>query len=431
MTTVLRRVRPWGSAPVDLVIDDDRYGESVPSAREVEEIDGRGLLALPGLINAHAHVDKSWVGRPWQSYAGESTTAGRIAHERAVRDALGIPSVEVTAATLVELLRFGTTSMRTHVDVDLGIGLSGIEAVRAAVTDRIPGMRYEIVAFPQDGVLRRPGVDRLLARAAAEGAEHIGGLDPAGIDRDPVGQLDILFGIAGEHGCGIDIHLHDGGSLGAFQIGLIIERTRALDLRGKVNLAHGFAMADVAERERAALLEDMAELGITLTTVAPVGRPALPARAFRAAGVPIGLGTDGFRDLWSPYGTGDLLGIAVQHARMTGARTDEELCWVLRQATSGGRRFIGAEDAVPDDAERPLAEQLAAYAAADFAPGMPADLILVDAENPMDALARCRPRELVMIGGRVIEPRTDGPVPRRAEADRGGDPTRHDRPHNR
>ncbi|MDF2562470.1 MAG: cytosine deaminase, partial [Microbacterium sp.] len=97
------------------------------------EIDGRGMLALPGLVNAHAHVDKSWWGLPWQSYGGEGGTDGRIRHERARRDELGIPSVSTTAHVLEQFVRHGTTAIRTHVDVDLGVAQRGIDAVREAV----------------------------------------------------------------------------------------------------------------------------------------------------------------------------------------------------------------------------------------------------------------------------------------------------------
>lgn len=212
-------VRPGGHAPVDLHVEGGTIAAVVPAgtsrddAATARRIDGAGLLALPGLVDTHAHVDKSWWGRPWQSYAGEPGVQGRIAHERERRDELGIPSVATSRAVLAEMVRHGTTAVRTHVDVDLGLGLRGLEVVREAAAS-YDGLRLEVVAFPQDGVLRRPGVMELLDRAAAAGAEHVGGLDPASIDRDPVGQLDGLFDIAARHGCGIDLHLHDGGDLG-------------------------------------------------------------------------------------------------------------------------------------------------------------------------------------------------------------------------
>ncbi|WP_123390613.1 amidohydrolase family protein [Nocardioides aurantiacus] len=381
-------VRPWGADPVDLLVADGVLAEVVPTgtaprgAPAARRIAGHGLLALPGLVNAHAHVDKSWWGRPWESYEGAPGVQGRIAHERARRDDLGIPSVATTRAVLDQLVRHGTTAVRSHVDVDLGLGLRGIEVVREAAA-AYDGLRVELVAFPQDGVLRRPGVMELLDRAAAAGVEHVGGLDPASIDRDPVGQLDGIFDVAARHGCGIDLHLHDGGELGAFQVELVVERTERFGLQGRVTLAHGFAVAQVDQVRRRDLLQAMGALGITMTTVAPLGSPQLPVAELDAAGVGLGLGTDGIRDLWSPYGTGDVLGIAWQLARASGLARDADLRRVVELATSDGGRFVGGPTH-------------------DLVAGSRADVVLLEAENPMDALVRTPPRRLVVAGGRVL-----------------------------
>ena len=92
--------------------------------------------------------------RPW---GGAGGVQGRIAHERVHRDELGIPGVDVTLAVLRESVRTGTTAIRTHVDVDLGIGLLGIEVVREAVATLGGAVTAQVVAFPQDGVDRDPG----------------------------------------------------------------------------------------------------------------------------------------------------------------------------------------------------------------------------------------------------------------------------------
>ncbi|WP_348788999.1 amidohydrolase [Leifsonia sp. NPDC080035] len=383
MTALLRNVRPWGGAASDVLIEGGRIAAvepHLPARPSDDAIDGRGLLALPGFVNAHAHLDKSWWGRPWVSYGGEATTQGRIAHERAHRDELGIPSLESTSALLRALVAQGTTAFRSHVDVDLGVGLRGIAVVREAVAALGLPVALEIVAFPQDGVLRRPGVMDLLDAAAAEGADHIGGLDPASIDRDPVGQLDGLFEIAGRRGVGIDIHLHDGGELGAFQYELIIERTRALGLAGRVNVAHGFAIGELPAARQHALVDGMREAGVSITTVAPINAPRLPLRLLRDAGVPVGLGTDGIRDLWGPYGDGDMLALATRLAQLSGARRDEELVEAVRIATSDAGVFVGR-------------------AVHDLVPGAPADVVLVDAENVPEALVAAPARELVLVGG--------------------------------
>ncbi|QIG40088.1 amidohydrolase family protein [Microbacterium sp. 4R-513] len=366
---------------------DGRIARVAPASGESRrdgEVDGRGLLAIPGIVNAHAHVDKSWWGLPWQSYGGEGGTDGRIRHERARRDELGIPSVSITRSVLAEFVRHGTTAIRTHVDVDLGLGLRGLEVVREALAEYGDGMRAELVAFPQDGVLRRPGVLELLAQAAREGlAEHVGGLDPAGIDRDPVGQLDALFAIAAEHGVGIDIHLHDPAELGAFQFDLILDRTEALGLTGRVNIAHGFAIAQVDPVRRRDLLQRMAALDVTLTTVAPLRLPQLPLHELDDAGVHFAFGTDGIRDLWSPYGTGDTLGIAWQYARSSSLVRDEDLARVVDIVTAAAGSFAGLPHHGIREGER-------------------ADIVLVDAENVMDLLVRTPLRELVVGAGLVL-----------------------------
>lgn len=387
--TVLRNVRPWGGAASDLRIADGvivAVEPHDPSAEEVSGdpgtrfIDGAGLLALPGFVNAHAHLDKSWWGKPWVSYGGEATTQGRIEHERAHRGELGIPSLDSTTQLLRALVAQGTTAFRSHVDVDLGVGLDGIRVVREAVASLGVPVVLEIVAFPQDGVLRRPGVLDLLDRAAAEGAEHIGGLDPASIDRDPVGQLDGLFDIADRRGVGIDIHLHDGGELGAFQYELIIERTRATGLAGRVNVAHGFAIGELPEARRRTLIDGMRESGVSITTVAPINAPRLPLTELRAAGVPVGLGTDGIRDLWGPYGDGDLLRLAARLAQLSGARRDEELTEAVRIATSDAAGFVGRTTH-------------------DLTVGSAADAVLLDAQNVPEALVSAPPRALVLVSG--------------------------------
>jgi cytosine deaminase len=358
---VLRDVRPWGGARSDLHVADGVITAVVPHDPDAPTdgglpdggvIDGRGLLALPGLVNAHAHVDKSWWGKPWVSYGGEGGVQGRIAHERAHRDELGIPGVDVTLAVLRESIRTGTTAVRTHVDVDLGVGLRGIEVVREAVAALGGAVTAQIVAFPQDGVLRRPGV------------------------------LDLLA-IAERHGVGIDVHLHDGGDLGAFQIELIIDRTLRAGLQGRVNVAHGFAVGQLAAARQAELVAAMGEAGITMTTVAPIGAAPLPLHALRNAGVAVGLGTDGIRDLWSPYGTGDLLALTTQLARLSGFRYDEDLVTAARIASADAGRFVGR-------------------AVHDLVVGAPADVVLVDAENVPDAVVRAPRRALVLAGGRVV-----------------------------
>jgi len=383
----VRNVRPWGAEAADVTISGGVITQVAPGSGVFEpgDIDGGGLLAVPGFINTHAHVDKSWWGKPWVSYtySDQPTVEGWIANERAQRGNYDIPNANSAAAVLREFLRHGTTATRTHIDVDLGIGLKGLETVQAAVAELDGAIQVETVAFPQDGVLRRPGVMRLLDEAAQAGADSIGGLDPGTIDGDVEGQLDGLFQIAVERGVGLDLHLHDFGSLGAYEYRQVIRRTIDAGLQGRVNISHGFAMGALQQRVQEEIIEGLAEAGISWTTVAMSGTAPLPWQRMRERGVPLGLGTDGIRDLWSPFGDGDLLRVAFAFARLHGFRHDDKLTTAVEYATKHGAPFVGREQH-------------------DIVAGARADIVLLDAENVPDVLVRCPQRRLVVSGGRVV-----------------------------
>ncbi|OXH83320.1 cytosine deaminase, partial [Burkholderia multivorans] len=131
-------------------------------------------------------------------------------------------------------------------------------------------------------VLKRPGTDALLADALAAGADLLGGLDPCAIEGDPVKAVDVLFGIAERYGRGLDLHLHERGSMGAYSLDLILQRTAALGMQHKVTISHAFCLGDLAERERDALLARMAELGVAVVTTAPAAVPVPSVLACRA-----------------------------------------------------------------------------------------------------------------------------------------------------
>ncbi|AXB42420.1 amidohydrolase family protein [Amycolatopsis albispora] len=382
---LLRSVTLPDGTAADLKITAGRItevGRDLTADGPVE--DCGGALVLPGLVDAHCHVDKTLWGGPWVPHSASGGLADVIANERRRRGELGIPSPVYIGALLDAMIANGTTHARSHVDVDPGVGLGGVEAVREALARRKGRIDVELVAFPQEGLLSKPGTLALLEEAVKSGVEHVGGLDPAGIDNDPVGQLDAVFGIADRHGCGVDIHLHDEGPLGAWQFDLIIERTRALGLTGKVTISHGFGLCGgIPERRQEQLVAAMAELGISLTTVAPVTRPAPPLRRMAAAGANLACGNDGVRDLWSPYGTGDMLERALFLAQGCGFRRDEDIELALDAATHGGARAL----------------RLDGYGLAE---GCVADLCIVDARVPAEAVAVRPPRRLVVKGGVVV-----------------------------
>ncbi|MBA2449159.1 MAG: amidohydrolase family protein [Chloroflexi bacterium] len=383
---LVKDVRPMGGSVTDVRVRDGRIealGQRLEAPGDAATVvEGRGELLLPGFVDAHAHLDKTLWGLPWRPHSGGPTLAELIRNERRHRRELP-PVAQRAGNLLAAYVAAGVTHIRSHVDVDPEAGLASIEGVleaRERFRDRVT---VEIVAFPQSGMLVEPGTRELLEAAVEAGAECVGGLDPAGVDGDPVEHLDAIFGIAARHGAGVDIHLHDCGELGAWEVRLIVERTRALGLAGRVMISHAFCLSIVADGVFDELARDLAEQRIAVATAAsPRGEP-LPLRRLRDAGVAVCLGQDGIRDLWSPYGTGDMLERAMLLAWRSSFRRDEDVELALETATIGGARALGLEGYGLDV-------------------GCHADLVVLPGEGLAEAVVSRPPRSLVVKRGRIV-----------------------------
>lgn len=366
----------------ELLIEDSEVADpSAAGADDLQEVDGRGLLALPGFADGHAHVDKTLWGLPWRSYTGGDTLSSLIENERTVRTTL--PPVRERAGNLLaSYLDRGTTRIRTHVDVDPAIGIGSVAGVLAAAAELDGAIEVEVVAFPQSGLLSRPGTAELMDSALSSGASIVGGIDPAGLDGDGDGHLNVVFDLAERHQCPIDIHLHDRGDDGRRQVAMIIDRVRALSMQGEVTISHAFCLGD-DDPAVGPLLDQLAEERIGLATVAPGRADPLPLGALVERGIPLRLGQDGIRDLWSPWGDADMLARARLLAWRSGLRDDAGLELCLRAATG--------HLATPETSSDPL-----------LAPGTRGDVVLVDAENAAHAVVTAPARQLVISSGHTV-----------------------------
>jgi len=378
--------RAWGhEVPADILVRDGviaRIGPSI-AAPGAEIVDITGRLVLPGLVDAHLHLDKTLYGGPWTPHSAEDNLDDRIRNERRRRHELGLPRTEYMTALLEQMVAAGTTHARSHTDVDPEVELGRVQAVRDAVSRLNGRISLTQVAFPQYGVLTNPGTAGLLEQALREGVDAIGGIDPAGLDGDPIRHLDIVFGLAERYNALIDIHLHDAGTLGAWQLELIAERTRVTGLHGRVTVSHAYALGQIEASQCDRLLERLAEARVTVTTAAVYDFPVPPIKKLVAAGVNVACGNDCIRDLWGPYGTGDMLDRAMHVAYRSVFRRDEDIEIALRAATYGGAHALGLDT----------------YG---LRVGAPADLVVVAASTPAEAVVVRPPRALVLKGGRVV-----------------------------
>jgi cytosine deaminase len=350
MTTrgiLLRNARRAFGDRVDIRVRDGAIAEVGPkleaSGGDSLLLDADGALVIPGLIDGHLHLDKTLLGLPWKPHPAGPTLSERIEAEKHLRHALPL-SVEDRAANLIRrVLSNGTVHLRTHVDIDPEIGLENLYGVLSARERFKDFISIQIVAFPQSGVVSCPGTAALLDEAVEAGADLVGGLDPAGIDGDPDGQLNAVFDIAERRGVGIDIHLHDRGELGTSELVLIAERTAAQGMGGRVTVSHGFCLGEVDEATFGRTAERLAESGVAILTHGPGSQAIPPINRLRAAGVTVFAGSDNIRDSWSPYGSGDMVERVMWIAYRSGFRTDQELAVAFELATIAAAKALGLD----------------------------------------------------------------------------------------
>lgn len=381
---LIRNLRPMGAPATDLLIRDGRIAAIAPGidAPGIAAEDAGGAIAIPGLVEAHTHLDKTVMGMGWYENAVGTDLAAMINNERRARRDLGLDPARQSMRHALALVGNGTTHIRSHVDVDTDNGLSVLEGVlhtRETLRDMV---EIEIVAFPQSGLMIRPGTLDLLDRAMTMGADLVGGLDPCGIDRDPKGHLDAIFALADRHGRGIDIHLHEPGEMGAFSLELILERTAALGMRGKVAVSHAFCLGMPDWNRVEVLLAELAEQDVAILTTGAPSREVPNLKRVRAAGLRMGAGCDGVLDTWNPWNRPDMLDRARIVAQKNNLRADADLALVLDLVTTGGAAVMGVMD-----------HRLAV--------GCPADLALLPGRTLAEAVAMGGPVHLTVKSGRV------------------------------
>ncbi|MFG3037626.1 amidohydrolase [Streptomyces sp. NPDC048330] len=383
-TVVFRNVRVLGAArATDLVVVDGRIADG-PAPRGAKVVDGGGRIALPSLVDAHIHPDKTTWGGSWVSRRPASAIADYVAQDVELFRSQRRPVAERAYGLMSHAVARGTRAMRAHADVAPAYGLAGVEGLAAARERLRHALDVQIVAFPQHGVIRTPGTAALLERAARAGlVDMIGGIDPIGFDQALDEQLDTVFGIADRHGVGVDIHLHDRGEKGLRALRGIIDRTRALSLAGRVTVSHVFCLPGLTDGELGSLAAGLGDQDIALTTVAPSDSLVLPIARLREHGVRVGLGSDGVRDSWSPFGNADMMHRAHLLGWVTDVRLDDELTDCYGVAAHGGADVMG-------------------LAHADFAAGAPADFVLVRGECLPQVVVDMPRRDVVVHGGVVV-----------------------------
>ncbi|WP_045523209.1 amidohydrolase family protein [Neobacillus niacini] len=345
--------------------------------------DGKGLLAVPTFKEMHNHLDKTYLSLDWKAPIPAKNLEDRLRLEARELEELA-PTAKQRASAMIELLlSHGSTHIRTHVNIDPYIGLKNLEGVKAALEDYSDKLTYEIVAFPQHGLLRE-NVIPLMKEAMRSGAQLVGGLDPAGIDRNIEKSLYEVMNLATEFDADIDIHLHDNGHVGYYTVDKFVEMVEEAKWHNRAAVSHAFSLGEVPVPQQEEIADKLSKAGMSIMSTIPITRTLPPIDLLDQKGVNVYLGCDGFYDSWGPFGTGDVLEKVTRYGELFRKSDERSLAQSLKWATGGP---------TPLNKDGEVAWPL---------PGDEASLVLVNASCSAEAVARTPKREAVIFKGKVV-----------------------------
>ncbi|MDR0270540.1 amidohydrolase [Paenibacillus sp.] len=370
-----------------LLIEDGKIAKIVPADQPIEDQlpqkDAGLHLVLPSFVEKHCHLDKTLLGGKWRAVTPVKSLFERLDEEKDF-DPERSNSIRNSAVNYLEAsLRSGATHIRTHVDIFPEVGLSHLEEVQHALHLYEDKLSYEIVAFPQQGLLRS-GSERLVREAVRKGASHVGGVDPATVDGDMEKSLQTMVMIAAEENAGIDLHLHDPDRLGIFTIKRLAELTVEAGLQGRVAVSHAFSLGDIPAGQAAEMAWLLADAGISIITSVPMGRKFPPVQLLHNHGVSVAACCDNVYDLWSPFGNGDILERAGRLAEISHWVDERQLGQTLGYITNG----ITTLDQAGTQAWPKAGDE--------------ASLVLVEASCSAEAVARRAKRVATLFKGKIV-----------------------------
>ena len=391
MDLVIRNARLPDGALSDIGADKGRIAAIGPRLAGAQEFDAKGRLACPGLIETHIHLDKSRIID--RCAPQERRTLSPVFGVTPVKKTMTVEDVHARAAkTLEQCILHGTTRMRTQVEVDPGIGMRGFDAVSALVDEYKWAIDIELCVFPQEGLTNYPGTDELLVEALKRGAPVLGGAPR--YDTDGARQVERIFELAREFDVDIDMHLDVGPTPDGMFIHQVLELTEKYKRGGRVAAGHMAKLSLLPPAELAKLARRLADAGIAVTVLPAtdlflmgrdqdhsVRRGVADANLLVENGVNCSLSSNNILNPATPFGDCSLVRMANLYANIIQLDRPAQLRECFNMLTSRSAKLLNLKD----------------YG---FAVGNPADVLILDAESPEQAVAEISRPVAVFKNGR-------------------------------
>ncbi len=361
-----------------------------------QEIDAGGLLVAPPFVDPHFHMDATLSrGTPRMNVSG--TLLEGIALWGELKEIQTIDMIIERALAYCDLaVAKGIGAIRTHVDT-CDDPLTGVQALLQVREQVKPYLDLQLVAFPQDGVLRDPTAMDNTIRALDMGVDVVGGIPH--FERtmaDGTASVTALCEIAAERGLMVDMHCDESDDPLSRHVEMLAFETTRLGLQGRVTGSHLTSMHSMDNYYVSKLIPLMVEAGLhALPNPAinimlqgrhdtyPKRRGMTRVRELRDAGLNVGFGSDCMMDPWYSLGQADMLDIAWMALHVGQLSSMDDMRWCFDAVTENSARIMGLEG----------------YG---LAIGKPAHFNLLHASDPIDAIRQRATRLKVVRAGKVI-----------------------------
>jgi len=396
---------------MDLVLRNARLPESTPSDRLVDigiadgkiaalqaglptggpERDLNGALTCAGLIDCHIHLDKARILDRTAPETGR--LADSVRRTSAVKHGFTVEDVHARASrVLSRAVAQGTTRMRTQLELDPIVDLRSFEGVKQAVSDFASMIDVEICVFSEEGLTNNPGSEELLVAALDSGVRVIGGAP--GSDTDRAGQLERIFALAQHYDCDVDLHIDFGNEPKDLDLDVVCRLTDRDKLGSRVTVAHVTKLTTFPLEQQKIIARRLANAGITLTVLpatdaflsgrdqtSNIRRGVVDGNMLIEEGANATLGTNNVMNAFTPFGDCSLLRMANFYAHIVQISSDDQIriCWEM--LTTRPARMLNLRD----------------YG---IAVGNPADIVVFDATDPVQAIREIRQPLLAFKSGR-------------------------------
>jgi cytosine deaminase len=298
-------------------------------------------------VDTHIHLDKVLIRDQLAEHDG--TLRGAIDAIHAAKRAYRVEDVRRRATAVIEAsVLTGTTRLRSHVDVDTIGGLVPLEGVVAAARDCADIAEVQVIAFPQEGLLRDPGAADLMAEAMQRGATVVGGMPHwETTEHAQREHVRLCFELAARHDADVDMHVDETDDGSVRTLAMVVAETERTGWQARVTVGHVCSLAAADDGYADEVIAGCARAGITVVSN-PVTNLVIQGRADRglvrrgttrvrelmAAGVNVAFGQDCVQDGFYPFGRGDMLEVALISAHAAHLATADEQLAVLAAVTT-------------------------------------------------------------------------------------------------